>query len=155
MSRKETYEAKASELIAPVLEENGLELWDMEYVREGSDMILRAYIDKPEGVGINDCETVSRAFSDLLDKEDFIPDAYILEVSSPGIDRILKKDWHLARYTGEDVDVHTFKPVNGERSFVGTLTAFDENTLKITADDGDEIKFDRKNIARIRLYVAW
>ena len=91
MSRRETYETRAEELLLPIAEENGVEIYDVEYVKEGSDWYLRAYIDKPGGVDINDCERVSRTLSDRLDEEDFIEDAYILEVSSPGLGRTLKK----------------------------------------------------------------
>ena len=91
MSRRETYETRAEELLLPIAEENGVEIYDVEYVKEGSDWYLRAYIDKPGGVDINDCELVSRTLSDRLDEEDFIEDAYILEVSSPGLGRTLKK----------------------------------------------------------------
>ena len=155
MSRKETYETKAESLILPILEAEGLTLWDMEYVREGSNMILRAYIDKEGGVDINDCEKVSRAFSDALDNADFIPDAYIMEVSSPGIDRVLKKDRHLQQYIGTDVELHTYKPVDGYKEFVGSLKEFDDKELTITVEDEETLTFDRKNISRIRLYIEW
>ena len=95
MAKKDTYEARAEEILQPIVEANGCEIYDVEYVKEGSDWYLRAYIDKPEGVNIIDCENVSRAFSDKLDEADFISDAYILEVSSPGLGRALKKDRHL------------------------------------------------------------
>ena len=95
MSKKETYEAKTEQLLTPIAGRFGVEIYDVEYVREGSDWYLRAYIDKPEGVNITDCENVSRALSDVLDEEDFIADAYILEVSSPGLGRTLKKEKHL------------------------------------------------------------
>ena len=92
MSKREDYESRTEELLAPIAEVNQVEIYDVEYVKEGSDYYLRAYIDKPEGVNILDCENVSRALSEALDKADFIPDAYILEVSSPGLGRTLKKD---------------------------------------------------------------
>lgn len=91
MSKRETYEAKTEEILLPIAEENGVEIYDVEYVKEGSDWYLRAYIDKPDGVNIGDCEAVSRALSDKLDEADFIEDAYILEVSSPGLGRTLKR----------------------------------------------------------------
>ena len=97
MSKREDYESRTEELLAPIAEVNQVEIYDVEYVKEGSDYYLRAYIDKPEGVNILDCENVSRALSEALDKADFIPDAYILEVSSPGLGRTLKKDKHLHR----------------------------------------------------------
>ena len=97
MSKREDYESRTEELLAPIAEVNQVEIYDVEYVKEGSDYYLRAYIDKPEGVNILDCENVSRALSEALDKADFIPDAYILEVSSPGLGRTLKKDKHLQK----------------------------------------------------------
>ena len=92
MTKRETYEKKAEELLLPMMEENGFELVDVEYVKEGGSWYLRAYIDKPGGIAINDCELISRALSDKLDEEDFIEDSYILEVSSPGLGRPLKKE---------------------------------------------------------------
>ena len=103
MSKREDYEAGFEKILLLVTEENGVEIYDVEYVKEGSDWYLRAYIDKEGGVTIEDCEKVSRAVSDIMDREDFIKDAYILEVSSPGLGRALKKDKHLSRSIGEDV----------------------------------------------------
>ena len=111
MAKKDTYEARAEEILQPIVEANGCEIYDVEYVKEGSDWYLRAYIDKQEGVNIVDCENVSRAFSDKLDEADFIPDAYILEVSSPGLGRALKKDRHLEKSLGEEVEVRTYNPL--------------------------------------------
>jgi len=131
-----------------------VEIYDVEYVKEGSDWYLRCYIDKEGGVSINDCEVVSRALSDELDKEDFIEDAYILEVSSPGLGRALKKDKHLQRSLNEEVDIRTYKPINGSKDFNGILKAFDEGTITILTASGDEAEdmvFDRKDIAAIKL----
>ena len=150
MSRKETYEAKTEELLTPITERFGLQIYDVEYVKEGSDWYLRAYIDKLEGVTINDCENVSRALSDELDKEDFIEDAYILEVSSPGLGRTLKKDRHLARSLGEEIEIKTYKPIDGQKEFNGVLTAYDEKTITVMLGN-DERNFERKEIALIRL----
>lgn len=150
MSKREDYEVRTEALLAPIAEANGVEIYDVEYVKEGSDYYLRAYIDKPEGVNIQDCETVSRALSDVLDREDFIPDAYILEVSSPGLGRTLKKDKHLAKSIGQDVEIKLFKPVDKVKEFAGSLIRFDENTVTI-ADESGERSFERSNIALIRL----
>ena len=103
MSRRETYESETEKLLTPIAERFGVRIYDIEYVKEDSDWYLRAYIDKTGGVTIMDCENVSRALSDELDKKDFIEDAYILEVSSPGLGRALKKDRHLAGSLGEEV----------------------------------------------------
>lgn len=152
MSKRETYEARTEELLSPIAAANGVEIYDVEYVKEGSDYYLRAYIDKPEGVNIQDCENVSRALSDALDREDFIPDAYILEVSSPGLGRMLKKDKHLARSIGEEVEIKLFKPVEKCKEFVGTLERFDEKTITIR-DESTERTFERQDVALIRLTI--
>jgi len=152
MSKRETYEARTEELLSPIAAANGVEIYDVEYVKEGSDYYLRAYIDKPEGVNIQDCENVSRALSDALDREDFIPDAYILEVSSPGLGRTLKKDKHLAKSIGEEVEIKLFKPVEKCKEFVGILERFDEKTLTIREADAERT-FDRTDIALVRLTV--
>ena len=150
MSKRETYESRTEQLLMPVVERFGGEIYDIEYVKEGSDWYLRVYIDKPEGVNIDDCENVSRALSDELDKEDFIADAYILEVSSPGLGRTLKKDKHLTKSMGEEVELKTYKPIDGRKEFQGTLKAFDAETITIETEKGDEI-FARNEIALIRL----
>ena len=150
MSKRETYEARTEELITPILERMHFELVDVEYVKEGSDYYLRAYIDKPEGVNILDCENVSRALSEALDKADFIPDAYILEVSSPGLGRTLKKDKHLQKSIGEEVEIKLFKPIDKCKEFSGILDRFDADTVTIT-EEGTPRTFARADIALIRL----
>lgn len=149
MSRKETYENRTEELLMPIVQEAGVEIYDVEYVKEGSDFYLRAYIDKPEGVNINDCEAVSRALSDALDEEDFISDAYILEVSSPGLGRTLKKDKHLEKSIGEEVEIKTYKQIDKCKEFKGILKAYDEKSVTIEAEK--ELVFERTDIALIRL----
>lgn len=150
MSRREDYEAKTEALLQPIAEANQVSIYDVEYVKEGSEYYLRAYIDKPEGVNIQDCENVSRALSDALDREDFIPEAYILEVSSPGLGRTLKKDKHLQAGIGEEVEIKLFKPVDKCREFKGVLERFDEKSVTIT-EEGTERSFERADIALIRL----
>lgn len=150
MSRRENYEIRTEQLLAPIAEKNGVEIYDVEYVKEGGDWYLRAYIDKPEGVTINDCETVSRALSDALDVEDFIEDAYILEVSSPGLGRTLKKDRHLEKSLGAEVEIRTYKPIDKQKEFSGVLKAYDAETVTIE-EDGKERVFNRKETALIRL----
>lgn len=154
MSKRENYETRTEELLKPIAEANGVEIYDVEYVKEGSEWYLRCYIDKEEGVNINDCEAVSRALSDELDKVDFIEDAYILEVSSPGLGRQLKKDKHFQRSILSEVDVKCYKPINGSKDFTGILKAFDENTLTLEMDSGKEkedVTFNRKDIAAVKL----
>lgn len=154
MSKKEIYEVRAEELLKPIADANHVEIYDVEYVKEGSEWYLRCYIDKKEGVSINDCEAVSRALSDELDRTDFIEDAYILEVSSPGLGRTLKKDKHLRKSLLEEVEIKTYKPIEGKKEFTGILKAFDENTVTLGAalkEGIEDIVFDRKDIAVIKL----
>ena len=154
MAKKDIYEERAEALLAPIVAANGCEIYDVEYVKEGSDWYLRAYIDKPECVSIVDCENVSRAFSDKLDQEDFIPDAYILEVSSPGLGRALRKDRHLEKSLGEEVEVKTYKPIEQHKEFVGILKSYDKDTVTIEVESGSETKdmvFAKSDIAIIRL----
>ena len=150
MSRREDYEARTEQLLQPVAEANGVSVYDVEYVKEGSDYYLRAYIDKPGGVNIQDCENVSRALSDELDRQDFIPDAYILEVSSPGLGRTLKKDRHLEAAIGQEVEVKLYKPIDKCKEFSGILERFDPESIVIREGDQERI-FGRAEIALIRL----
>ena len=150
MSKRETYEKKTEELLQPIADANGVSIYDVEYVKEGSDWYLRAYIDKEGGVGIEDCETVSRALSDALDAADFVEDAYMLEVSSPGLGRTLKKDKHLEKSLGEEVEIRTYKPMDKCKEFVGILKAYDEDTITVELN-GEERAFKRSDIALIRL----
>jgi len=150
MSKKETYEARTEEILLPIAQKHNVEIYDVEYVKEGSEYYLRAYIDKPEGVNINDCENVSRALSDALDEADFIPEAYILEVSSPGLGRTLKKDRHLEKSIGLDVEIKLFKAVEGCKEFEGTLTGFDQESVTISIEEKEQT-FSRSDIAIIRL----
>lgn len=147
---KRDYESRTEELLTPLAEAAGVSVYDVEYVKEGSDWYLRCYIDKPDGVTIQDCETVSRALSDKLDEEDYIADAYILEVSSPGLGRTLKKDKHLAKSIGQEVEVKTYKPIEKQKEFSGILRAFDQDTVTIETQTG-EMQFDRSDVALIRL----
>lgn len=150
MSKREDYESRTEILLQPIAAAQGVEIYDVEYVKEGSDYYLRAYIDKTGGVNITDCENVSRALSDALDREDFIPDAYILEVSSPGLGRTLKKDKHLARSIGQEVEIKLYKPLEGTKEYAGVLKSFDEGNVVITQETGDRT-FARNDIAVIRL----
>ncbi len=153
MSRREEYESKTEFLIQPIVDAKGYELVDVEYVKEGSNWYLRAYVDKPGGITINDLESVSRELSDKLDEEDFIQDAYILEVSSPGLDRPLKKDKDFDRSIGEEVEIHLYRAVDGNKQYVGLLKSYNKETITIENQDGNEINFDRVNISLIRLTV--
>lgn len=151
MSRKEEYEQRAEALLAPIVEANGFELVDVEYVKEGGNWYLRAYIDKPGGIAVDDCELVSRAFSDILDEKDYIEDSYIFEVSSPGLGRPLKKEKDFKRSLGEEVEIRTYRAVDRQKEFVGILTDYDKDTVTIQMEDETKRTFDRSEIALIRL----
>ena len=150
MSKKEDYESRTEALLEPIAAKNGVSIYDVEYVKEGSDYYLRAYIDKPDGVNIQDCENVSRALSDALDREDFIPDAYILEVSSPGLGRTLKKDKHLQASIGKEIEIKLYKAQEGSKEFAGVLESFDAETLSIR-EGNTQRTFLRSDIALVRL----
>ena len=150
VSKKESYESQAEALLLPIVENLGFELVDVEYVKEGGTWYLWAYVDKEGGITINDCETVSRAFSEKLDEKDFIDEAYIMEVSSPGLGRPLKKEKDFARSLGKEVEIRTFRPIRHEKEFYGVLSAYDADSVTIAAEDGSQT-FERKDIALIRL----
>ena len=150
MAKREAYEEKTEKLLSPIMERHGFELVDVEYIKEGGQWYLRVYIDKPGGITINDCEEVSREFSDILDKEDYIEDSYIFEVSSPGLGRPLKKERDFQRSLGEEIEIRTYRIVEGKKEFRGTLKRFDKDTVTIEQEE-EERTFERKDIALIRL----
>ena len=150
MTKRETYEQKTEQLLIPIMEEHQFELVDVEFVKEAGNWFLRAYIDKPGGIGVDDCETVSRRLSDLLDEQDFIEESYILEVSSPGLGRPLKKDKDLERSIGESVDVRLFRAIDRQKEFTGILKAWDKDTVTLEFEDEATLVIERSNIALIR-----
>lgn len=154
MSFKEQTEKLVEQMLEPILLQNNYELVDVEYVKEVGTWYLRVYIDKDGGVTIDDCEIVSRALDVELDKKDPIKDPYILEVSSPGLSRPLKKDKDFARSIGKAVEIKLYKAMNNEREFLGTLESFDANQVVISSETG-QITFNRKDIALIRLAVIF
>ncbi|MDO4260507.1 MAG: ribosome maturation factor RimP [Eubacteriales bacterium] len=151
MTKRETYEQRTEALLLPIVEERHFELVDVEFVKEAGSWFLRAYIDKPGGITIDDCEAVSRVLSDLLDEENYIEEAYILEVSSPGLGRPLKKDKDFARSIGESVDVRLFRAVERQKEFTGILKAWDKDTVTLEFEDEATLVIERPNIALIRL----
>lgn len=166
MSAREEYELRTEQLILPLVEKNQFELVDVEYVKEGGTWYLRAYIDKEGGITIDDCEVISRELSDLLDREDFIPDAYILEVSSPGLGRQLKKDKDFERNLGKEVEVKLYKAielydekdnVSKEKEFFCFLRAYDTENFVLAFHEEDDqescLVLPRKDVAIIRLAV--
>ena len=163
MTKREEYETRTEKLLEPVMEENNFELVDVEYVKEAGNWYLRAYIDKEGGITINDCELVNRTLSDIMDKEDFIPDAYILEVSSPGLGRKLKKDKDFRRSIGNDVDIKFFKarklPAgrNGKevhaKELTGTLKSFTKDTITVETEFIENYEIPRAEISTVRLAI--
>lgn len=143
------------EMAEPIAQEQGVELVDVEYVKEGGQYVLRVFLDKPEGITLDDCQNVSSRLSDLLDEKDPIPDAYSLEVSSPGIDRPLKKDADFVRFAGHKVDVSTYQPVNGKKKkFSGELVGLSDNKIVVVVD-GERLELERDQVSQIRLAVEF
>ena len=153
MSRREVYEQKAEALITPILDSMGFELVDVEFVKEAGEWYLRSYIDKEGGITINDCEAVSRLFSEKLDEEDFIEESYIMEVSSPGLGRPLKKEKDYKRSMGKELEIRTYKAIDREKEFYGILQAYDDSSVTIETEEGTTRTFDKKDIALIRLAI--
>lgn len=151
MSKREIYENKTEELVLPIIEKNNFELVDVEYTKEAGNWYLRVYIDKEGGITVDDCEIVSRALGDLLDQNDFIEEAYILEVSSPGLGRPLKKEKDFVRSLGEKVEVRTYRAIEKQKEFTGILKSFDKDCVILELEDETEMKFARTDIALIRL----
>ena len=163
LTKREEYETRTEEILEPIMKENDFELVDVEYVKEAGNWYLRAYIDKEGGITLDDCELVNRAWCDIMDEQDFIPDAYILEVSSPGLGRQLKKDKDFKRSIDEEVDVKFYKavkipnPRNGKemsvKQITGILKGFDENTITLETDFSNEYIVNRKDISTVKLTI--
>ena len=147
-------EEKVEELIKYKIENIGYSLYDVEYAKEGPNYYLRIYIDSPKGIDLNDCEKVSNEINDVLDEANYIKEQYYLEVSSPGIERTLRKDKHLEQNIGKQVETKLFKKdEKGNKSYIGELKAFDADT--VTIETTDEVKIERKNIAQIKTLYNW
>ena len=153
MSKRETYETRTEELITPILDRMNFELVDVEYVKEGGTWYLRAYIDKEGGITVNDCEAVAREMNEILDREDFVEDSYVFEVSSPGLGRPLKKEKDYIRSMGKEVEIRLYRAIDHEKEFCGVLSAYDENTVTIEDESYGQKVFDKKDIALIRLAI--
>jgi len=148
-------ESKVASLIEPIINKIGYELYDVIYEKEAKDYYLRIFIDKPEGIDINDCENVNNAINDPLDEADYIKEQYFLEVSSPGIERTLRKDRHFQSQIGKKICIKLFKPENKIKEFIGILEEYNENSnLVIRVEDTDYI-IDLKNIALARTVFDW
>ena len=150
--------AKVTEVVAalaaPVVEEHGCTLWDVEYVKEAGEWFLRLYIDKAEGVSINDCEAISRVVSDLLDEADPIEGSYTFEVSSAGLERALKKPEHFAACMGQTVDVKLYRAREGRKELTGVLKGYDNGNVTVKLPGGD-VTLEKKDVAQVRLHVSF
>ena len=151
MGKKENYESRVEKYLLPLMDEHHFELVDVEYVREAGTWYLRAYIDKEGGIAVDDCEVISRKLGEWLDKEDFIDESYILEVSSPGLGRPLKKEKDFKRSLGKEVEIRTYRMVDKKKEFTGILTGYDKDTVTIEMENSEQKTFDKGDIALIRL----
>ena len=145
---------RVTELARPVVEEEGCTLWDVEYVREAGSWYLRLMIDKEDGVGIDDCERISRRMDPILDEADPIPDSYVFEVGSAGADRELKRPSDFQQFLGHEVELRCYQPVSGHKSFTGTLTGYEDGAVTIQSGK-DSHSFDKSQIAQVRLRVTF
>lgn len=145
-------EERVESLLKEKIEAIGYELYDVEYSKEGKNYFLRIFIDKPEGIELNDCEKVNNEIDGILDKADYIKEQYFLEVSSPGIERIIRKEKHLKKYIGHEINIKLFKKdKNGNKEYQGILKAFDQENIELE----ENIKIERKNIAQIKTVYNW
>lgn len=147
-------EDRVEALITEKINDLGYELYDVEYAKEGKDYYLRVFIDKADGIDLNDCEKVSDGINELLDEADYIKEQYFLEVSSPGIERILRKDKHLDANIGNKIELKLFKPINKEKSIIGILKEYDKDFITVEMEN-DELVVDRKNISIIKTVYEW
>lgn len=147
-------EEKVETLLQAKIEELGYELYDVEYAKEGKNYFLRIFIDKENGIDLNDCEKVNDGIMDLLDEADYIKEQYFLEVSSPGVERILRKEKHFDKAMGEEIEVNLFKPMDKKKVIDGILTGYDEESITMTYEN-DEISVPRNNIALMKLKYNW
>lgn len=154
-TKREFYAQKAEELVLPIIKKSGVELVDVEYVLEDGIYYLRVLIDKEGGITFEDCKRVNNPFSKLLDEVDFIEESYILEVGSPGLGRVLKKERDYHRNLGREIEIHSYQKINSTKKHIGLLRAWDADTVTLELDNGSVITIQRSNIALIREYVAF
>ena len=143
-------ETNVENLIKPIVEEIGYKLYDVIYEKEAKDYYLRIFIDNENGISLEDCEKVNNAITGVLDEKDYIKEQYFLEVSSPGVERILRKDWQIKENIGQNVEVKLFKPLNGEKVITGTLKDLNDESIII-----DDIEIPRKDISLIKIKFEW
>ena len=147
-------EQKIENLIKDTVTELGYELYDIEYIKEGKEYYLRIYIDKRDGINIEDCEKVSNAINDIIDTADLIAEQYFLEVSSPGVERKLTKDKHLKDNIGNRIEIKLFRPIEGNKRLEGILKSFDTNNLSLETENKG-IEVNRKDISIIKTMYNW
>lgn len=149
-------EKKIENSISKIIEDLGYKLYDVQYAKEGKDYFLRIFIEKENGeITLDDCENVNNAITDILDEKDYIKEQYFLEVSSTGVEKVIRKDKHLKENINEIITIKLFKPVEGTKEFIGKLKNFDEENLEIELDDESIIQLERKNISLIKKYFDW
>ncbi len=151
MAGKGNVVSKVREIIAPYLEELGLDLWDIQYRKEGTERYLRIFIDKDGGVGVDDCVDLSHAITKPLDEADPISESYTLEVSSPGIERELVQDEHFKKFIGADVMMRTIRPIDGARDFCGKLADYSDGVITLQLEDGSSLTVNKKETAYVKL----
>ena len=152
-----TTEIKVKEVVEPIITDLGYKVYDVIYEKEGSENYLRIFIDKDEGISINDCEIVNNAITDILDEKDLIKNQYMLEVSSSGLERRLRSDEQLQQAIDKKVEIHTYKSVTdvkSEKVVIGTLVEFDEKTIKVKTEN-DEFVIDKDNISKMKTVYNW
>ena len=147
-------EERVENLVEPKIKELGYNLYDVQYAKEGKDYFLRIFIDNKEGIDLNDCEKVNDAINSLLDEADYIKEQYFLEVSSPGIERVLRKDNHLQSAIGKEIEIKLFKPLNNKKEYVGILNKFNKENIVILYEN-EELQIDRKNISLMKEKYNW
>lgn len=148
-------EEKVENLVKKTINDLGYELYDVLYVKEGPDKFLRIVIDNEKGIDLNDCEKVNDAIKEMIDEKDYIKEQYFLEISSPGIERLLRKDWQLKKYIGSPIQVKQFKKDElGNKDYIGILKKVEDKKINIEVEN-KELELDRKNIFQIKLYVEF
>lgn len=149
-------EEKIENRISKIIEDLGYKLYDVQYAKEGKDYFLRIFIEKENGeIDLDDCENVNNAITDILDEEDYIKEQYFLEVSSTGVEKMIRKEKHLEENIGEYITIKLFKPLDGEKEFIGKLLEFNNETLTVELDDNIIIDIERKNISLIKKFYDW
>ena len=147
-------EEKVEELVTKPIDELGYKVYDVMYVKEGKDNYLRIFIDKESGISLDDCEKVNNTITDMLDEADIIKDQYFLEISSPGVERHIRKDKQLEEHIGKDINVRLFKPIDKQKELTGTLQKFDDEQVVLLINE-EEITINRENISSMKRAYKW